>query len=400
MDKKHKMYLKLNILSLFFLGVSFISISLAWFAYSGITNVATEIDVKTWSIEFQKDGQPVSNEIVLSLPNVYPGMETVYETVKVTNKGDTDAKLSYSIVSASILGDTFTSTPEDLDVLKDKISHEYPFKINMSLSKNFVLGKTDTSMFDLSVSWPFDSGDDEFDTLWGTKAYDFLQNESTKPLIDQRPPIKIIISVKAEQFNDTDDTAPDINYPVGKTILFDVSANKICTELSTTCLRTHVIDTDNKIGDDYVTLLPDLFESYPSGPFGSYSSLLASSNWVCPTRELTINDLVVLISSDVTDSIITSDKYSSTLIGYAKYGNRVNYLVNKAINYGGHFSFLNNRFDYLATNKCYWVNTEYDANRAFALTKTDEATSKIYGENKSASCSVVPVILAHKDTLK
>ena len=50
MEKKHKVYLKLNILSLFFLGVSFISISLAWFAYSGLAKVATDIDVKTWYV--------------------------------------------------------------------------------------------------------------------------------------------------------------------------------------------------------------------------------------------------------------------------------------------------------------------------------------------------------------
>ena len=49
MKKKH---LKLNIMSLFFVAVSLLSITLAWFAYSGIANTATEVDVKAWYIEF------------------------------------------------------------------------------------------------------------------------------------------------------------------------------------------------------------------------------------------------------------------------------------------------------------------------------------------------------------
>ena len=56
-------------------------------------------------------------------------------------------------------------------------------------------------------------------------------------------------------------------------------------------------------------------------------------------------------------------------------------------------------FDYLVTNKCYWLKKDYNENSAFALTKNDEETSKIYGENKTAECSVIPVILAPKKNL-
>lgn len=404
MEKKHKVYLKLNILSLFFLGVSFISISLAWFAYSGLAKVATDIDVKTWYVEFQKNGEAVSNDIVISLSDIHPGMDTVYESVKILNKGDTDAKLSYSIVSASILGTNYTSDGVGLDALKDQISQEYPFKINVNLSKNFILAHDDYSMFDLSVSWPFDSGNDTLDTEWGMNSYNYQKSEANKATNDPnyivQPSIKIIISVKAEQLTDTNDS-PDINYPAGKTIIYDVVNNRSCSELTGTCIRTHVIDTDNTLGDTTVSLLPDLFETYSTGTFDNYYSLLSSttSSWNVDTRELTIADLIKLISSDVTDSIITSDIYSSRLIGYAKYGNRVDYLVNKAITYQGHFSFLNERFDYLATNKCYWVNRSYDDDHAFALTKTDDVSSKLFGAAKSSSCGVVPVIVASKENI-
>ena len=82
MKKKH---LKLNIMSLFFVAVSLLSITLAWFAYSGIANTATEVDVKAWYIEFSKNNETVSNEVVLSLNDIYPGMETVTEKIDVKN---------------------------------------------------------------------------------------------------------------------------------------------------------------------------------------------------------------------------------------------------------------------------------------------------------------------------
>ena len=46
MKRKHKIFLKANIMSLFFIAVSFISGTLAWFAYTGLSDVATEIDIR------------------------------------------------------------------------------------------------------------------------------------------------------------------------------------------------------------------------------------------------------------------------------------------------------------------------------------------------------------------
>ena len=71
MKRKYKAYIKLNIMSLFFILVSFISVTLAWFAYSGLATARTEIDVKAWYIEFDKNNEPVSNEIVISLSEIY-----------------------------------------------------------------------------------------------------------------------------------------------------------------------------------------------------------------------------------------------------------------------------------------------------------------------------------------
>jgi hypothetical protein len=82
------------------------SVTLAWFAYSGLADVSTEIGVKAWYIELDKNGEEVSNDIVISLPEIYPGMTTVNEVVNIKNLGDSDAQVKYSIVSARILDNT------------------------------------------------------------------------------------------------------------------------------------------------------------------------------------------------------------------------------------------------------------------------------------------------------
>ena len=37
------------------IAISSISVTLAWFAYSGLAKVTTEIDIKSWLIEFEKN---------------------------------------------------------------------------------------------------------------------------------------------------------------------------------------------------------------------------------------------------------------------------------------------------------------------------------------------------------
>ncbi|MEG1048617.1 MAG: hypothetical protein RSE48_03605, partial [Bacilli bacterium] len=103
MKPRHKMYIKLNLMSLFFVVLSLISGTLAWFAYSGLKNVTTEIDVLAWNISLTKDGKPSSNEIVINLSDLSPGMKPQTQTININNLGDSDALIKYSIKSARIL---------------------------------------------------------------------------------------------------------------------------------------------------------------------------------------------------------------------------------------------------------------------------------------------------------
>ena len=93
--KRYKRYLKINLMSLLFIVISFSSLTLAWFAYSGLSSASMDIDVKGWYIELEKDGKETSNKVVVSLSEIYPGMDTVVEKIKLKNLGDYDASVKY-----------------------------------------------------------------------------------------------------------------------------------------------------------------------------------------------------------------------------------------------------------------------------------------------------------------
>ena len=401
MNKRHKIYMKLNLVSLFFVAVSFISVTLAWFAYSGIVGVDTEIGVKSWYIEFQKDNSTVSNNIVISPTEIYPGMKTISEKVDIKNKGDSDAQISYSIKSARILDDELLGL--EPAALEDKLSHDYPFHLNISLDKNYAVSKNGNSQIEVSISWPLDSGNDQADSEWGSKTFDFLEKESEKLKVDQtykvRQPLKIIISMKAEQYMEDNDS-PDLDYGLGQVILYDIKNNKRCKQLSNNCIKTYVIDTNNKVGDISVSLLPDLFATYSSGIYGEYDNIYNEfvSDWNTSNRPLNIDDIIKIISKDITNSVLVRDGFSNDIIGNIRYGNRLNTEFDKFSNNNGYYTFLNEKFTYLTTSKCYWLKNNHN-NKSYAMIKENESTSKIYEETTN-ECSVVPVIVASKVNLE
>ena len=233
---------------------------------------------------------------------------------------------------------------------------------------------------------PLDSSNDKLDSQWGNKAYDFGVSELEKYDNDSkyqiRPSIKIVINVKAEQIIDPAKSS-DTNYPMGKLILYDLSTNAKCEQLSDsdTCIRTHVIDTNNKKSDTTVTLLPDLFGDYSTGTYANYDDLLAStiSDWNVTTRPLQIEDILNVVSKDVINSLIIRENLSDSIMGYMNSEERINTVIDNTILYNGYYTFLNASHEYLVTNKCYWLNKPYNKTKAFALMKYSEEKSRIYG---------------------
>ena len=399
MNKKHKAYLKLNIMTLFFIAVSFISITLAWFAYSGLITAKTEINVKAWNIQFKKGDTEVSNNLTIRLNDISPGMETMDEIIDIKNLGDTEAAVSYEIKSARILDEELET--EDQDQVKDSLSHNYPFHIDMSLSDNFIRAHDGTGDFHISVSWPFESDNDEEDSKWGMKAYDFQVEESKKEESERRYSLKIEISLKAVQYIDEVD-AIDFNYRPGTIILYDVVNNKKCSSISSTCLKTYVIDKDNRLSDSSVRLLPDLFGNYIKSTATEYETKLneLTSTWTVTKTGLKVEDILPIISNDIEGSIIMRPKLSNESIGYLNYGTRINDQLAKVIKYEGSYRFINNEYPYFSTTKCYWLNTTYNDTKQFAIRKIDDTYSKIYGEDKTSECSIVPVIEVAKTNLQ
>ena len=409
MKSKHKAYIRLNIVSLFFIAVSFISVTLAWFAYSGIASVGTEIGVKAWNIEFQNGDKPVSNDIVISLSEIYPGMNAIDEQVKIKNSGDSDAQLKYSISSVRILDNQFTIDDNtDKKEIEDKLAHDYPFHINISLSNNYVLSGGDESMFDVSVSWPLDSGSDATDSTWGNDAYNFQDNEeklkNADPEYNIRTSIKLEISVSAEQFIESNLASSDINYNLGDLVLYDVVNNTYCESISDNCIKTHVIDINNKIGDQVVSLLPDPYDTYSSGPFSNYDSILnylrETKNWTATIRKLTAEDILRIISTDISNSWLIRSNISDSIIGNVEYGTRPSSEITSAIASNGYFKYNSQKFSYIASNKCYWTSSNYSDSLGFAFTKIDDNNAKLFGYDKSLDCSFIPVIIAPKTAIQ
>jgi len=407
MKKRFKMYLKLNLLSLFFITLSFISVTLAWFAYTGSSRVNIDIPIRAWNIALEKDGQRVTHDLVITVEDVYPGMEMITELVKVINLGDTDADIDYEIVSARAL-DNIDHTAGKHGItsayLEDLISHELPVNINVSLSKRYVLKNNGESFFEVSVSWPLDSDRDELDSKWGNDASVFNNLEKSKlngnPSYQIRPALQVIISLSAEQALESN-ASSDPNFSLGDTILIDVTSKKICTSIGGNCIKTSVIDVNNTIGDSSVTLLPNLFNTYGVGVYDDYDAILSNAtlSWNVTTREFKAEDLLPIIAGDVENSLLIRPNLSNAIVGSIKNSTRLNLELNKVKTYQGHYIFSNDHYPYLLSTDCYWLKNDYSSGKAFALQKVNTDISKIFGYAKDESCKIVPVIVANKNEL-
>jgi len=416
MKKKTKLYLRINLISLFFVAVSFISVTLAWFVYSGLSRVTTEVAVKAWYIEIKNvkdtDENKDSNNVVISFDDLYPGMETVEEEIKIKNFGDSDAMIKYEIASVRILDDEadnyVASQTQTSQFIEDKISHDYPFHINISLSKKYVLAQTDEATFKVSISWPLEPGKDEngkdlnlVDSQWGTKAYNFKLDEAKKKENDNsyqiRASIKMDILLTAEQYVETPE-ASDTRYRLGNEILYDVAENKICEVESSTCIKTNVIDVNNTIGDTTVTLLPKVKE-YKENTTGAYNNINTLYQnyvylWNASTRLLSVADVLNVVSRDIKDSVLVRPDVSDLVIGNLSYEGRLNKVLLKALNGQGYFKF-SNKFLYFQSDECYWLDNEYDKNIVFAVDALDQNSMKISATDKN-NCKVMPVIIGNK----
>ena len=179
MEKIYKICKKIKIRNLVILILLLTFNTYAWFIY--VSKVSTEltVSVSSWNVEFTTSGGQASKDLIIDVGYIYPGMEDFEETIEVRNKGKTKAELSYEIKSLKIMDENYEVTEDSgltSEELENKIDTEYPFKITVELDDSGLAVEDGIGTFKIKVVWPYESGNDELDTLWGNKAYEFYEN--------------------------------------------------------------------------------------------------------------------------------------------------------------------------------------------------------------------------------
>lgn len=191
---KRKWKRKVRIRTLFFLAITIASNSFAWFIYS--TSVSNNITakVKSWHVNFEVGtGETTEEYIEITIDSLYPGMENYQKILTASNHGETDAKITYEVKKANILGDDLLALGLQNEQIINKLNNDYPFTIEFKVSNDIISANGGEEIITITVSWPYESGNDEEDTLWGNKAYDYHNQNNNLPSIN------IIVKITAVQ---------------------------------------------------------------------------------------------------------------------------------------------------------------------------------------------------------
>ncbi len=192
-----RVFKRTKLTTLLLLALLFVSNSFAWFVYSTRVQNSVSAYVKAWNVAFEIGTEPSVNYINIDVSDVYPGMTTYTRNIRAANNGDTPAELSYEIMSATLFGVTY-EPDENMtsDELAYKLANDYPFKINITLSTDVIAVGDTNEYYSISVSWPYESGDDLTDTYWGNKSYDYHQANPQASSITMQ--VKIIATQQEE----------------------------------------------------------------------------------------------------------------------------------------------------------------------------------------------------------
>lgn len=197
MKKIVKIIKTIKIRNIIFLILLLIFNTYAWFIYATRVSTGISAHVSSWNVEFSTGEDETTTNIVIELDRIYPGMETVRKEVSVKNKGEISAKLDYDIIALKVMEEEY-KIGEDMtsEELENKMKSEYPFKVNIVKDDAELLQGIGPGRFSVTIEWPFESGDDELDTLWGSKAYEYYSlNPGAKS-------VEIEITLIAEQIAD------------------------------------------------------------------------------------------------------------------------------------------------------------------------------------------------------
>ena len=195
MDKIIKILKKIKIRNILILIILLAFNTYAWFIYTTKVSSSITAKVREWNVTFDINGAVVEKIIEMNVDSLYPGMPTYSQTLTASNSGGAKAEITYEIVKADVLGTDLMALGYDNNHLFNYLANNYPFSITLTVS-NPIINLHSEENITISVSWPYESGDDETDTYWGTEAHAFhTANPDT-------PSISLIIKITAYQINE------------------------------------------------------------------------------------------------------------------------------------------------------------------------------------------------------
>lgn len=151
--RKKKIFIRTLLMTVFVFGVNIY----AWFVFSSTANVKVNANVMSWDIKFFENNV-ASENIVISVADLHPGMSTFEDNIVVTNSSDLDGNFSYEITGIKTLGRN--SLPNEGNVI-EFVRDTYPFSITMDADKDF-LSSGDSLNFTINVDWPFEDNSKYF----------------------------------------------------------------------------------------------------------------------------------------------------------------------------------------------------------------------------------------------
>ena len=168
----------------------------AWFIYANKIDSSISVHVKGWDVTFEANDSQVSNQLNIAVDDLYPGMQDYEYNISAYNNSEVTASLSYEILEARILNETYVTVEGrasrgeqvqsgDLTsaALESKLASDYPFTITLSTSGTVINMNNGRQDFYLNVEWPYESNQDELDTTWGINANTYKTNNPTLPSI-------------------------------------------------------------------------------------------------------------------------------------------------------------------------------------------------------------------------
>ena len=182
-SKRKKIIKKVKFKTLFLLMITLASNSFAWFINTTKVSINIIAKVREWKVSFDVNGENVEKTIEINIDSLYPGMSTYTQTLTASNSGEARAQISYEVIRANILGDDLTGMNySDIQIINYLRSY-YPFSIDFHVSNDIVQSNSEETIT-ISVSWPYESGQDEEDTKWGNLAYTYHSSHPDTPSID------------------------------------------------------------------------------------------------------------------------------------------------------------------------------------------------------------------------